>query len=889
MRDDVKQYSYLSGATLYMMLVEAKKETNKEGLEIANYQILAEMAEIFRDEEIKVSFVGRSAVQQASKYRSGAAGAPMFMRFYEKEAIDAFDERLKKSTASVLNRISEFIDDYLYIDPENPWLVYALFDLITNDENIDDEDEIFIDDKGKSIFKKDLEKCTDISVPHLILGIWSYTLHHSDDRNRVRGAYENLTKRGRNNEKHVDRDLFSWKTEVAIKKYKELPMEVAVSDAEDDGTLYLAQHDDVAPDMKTIPPEKIVVLKNGVPQEEKETPYQIYLKSIRKKHSVVYNFLYKSEKVLDLFYVCNDLALKSYNNFLPSEWEDNSYIVNSTIERLPLSICKYMVITAEGGMGKSMFMHYLTVNAVDCFRTFKKIPIFITARLYNKFKGNLLDLILSEYNRHNHELVKENLFDLLTSGNALILIDGLDEISPDRTESFFDELEYFVDQYSENYIVVSTRRHVNARALSKFATYELAHLRYEQVIEMVGKIDEAILNEGVPRDFIDDLKNKRAGLDWDKQSEFLGNPLLLNIMLLTYSETRLIRAKKYLFYEDAYNALADKHDATKGLTREFKTGLEKREFQKLFGEFCAMAYAEDESDFKEDVLYDYLERIIKANRLDISVESVIADITEKLCLMFKDGEEYHFIHKTFMEYFAAYFFSKQDARYFDNIYHIFMRYDETRHDDEALSMLYGMAEQQAELHIIMPYLKELIESHFNYAGEPPQDTYFEFLERIYPCLYFYDGEYNCEDYMQDSESAIYNFIRDNYKISHTKMMEAPGMGEDSFVLQEFYYVPENPEDPDDPGEYVVMEQDNIEYDISDPDVNITHAGYIYEVPVMNLCQRPEVYKDLLDKIFSENFVLYKEYRDIVKLYEDLKRKYSDRRADNGHDFISMFH
>jgi hypothetical protein len=53
-------------------------------------------------------------------------------------------------------------------------------------------------------------------------------------------------------------------------------------------------------------------------------------------------------------------------------------------------------------------------------------------------------------------------------------------------------------------------------------------------------------------------------------------------------------------------------------------------------------------DFKEDEIREYLSDVIASNGYSMTVDSVIADITEKLCLMFKDGDEYHFIHKTFL-------------------------------------------------------------------------------------------------------------------------------------------------------------------------------------------------------------------------------------------------
>lgn len=51
-----------------------------------------------------------------------------------------------------------------------------------------------------------------------------------------------------------------------------------------------------------------------------------------------------------------------------------------------------------------------------------------------------------------------------------------------------------------------------------------------------------------------------------------------------------ILTERCLFYEQAYDAMAKKHDAAKALIRASATGLNSRKFQKYFGEFCTTTY-----------------------------------------------------------------------------------------------------------------------------------------------------------------------------------------------------------------------------------------------------------------------------------------------------------
>ena len=60
MIEKLKKYSYLSGATFFDLLVETKANTDSEGNEISNYQILLELAKVFKDDE-DLSFDGKGA------------------------------------------------------------------------------------------------------------------------------------------------------------------------------------------------------------------------------------------------------------------------------------------------------------------------------------------------------------------------------------------------------------------------------------------------------------------------------------------------------------------------------------------------------------------------------------------------------------------------------------------------------------------------------------------------------------------------------------------------------------------------------------------------------------------------------------------------------------
>ena len=82
--------------------------------------------------------------------------------------------------------------------------------------------------------------------------------------------------------------------------------------------------------------------------------------------------------------------------------------------------------------------------------------------------------------------------------------------------------------------------------------------------------------------------------------EFTQNPLLLTIMLMTYEQFAEIPSKMHIFYREAYVALSQKHDASKGAyKRVLKTGLTADRFAEYFAEFCARSYRDERFEFTE--------------------------------------------------------------------------------------------------------------------------------------------------------------------------------------------------------------------------------------------------------------------------------------------------
>ena len=89
------------------------------------------------------------------------------------------------------------------------------------------------------------------------------------------------------------------------------------------------------------------------------------------------------------------------------------------------------------------------------------------------------------------------------------------------------------------------------------------------------------------------------------------------------------------------------------------------EFSKYFAQFCARTYRDEVLEFDLRSFTVYMSKVLKvakAEHQSIAPRDFLLDLTDNLCIMYREGENYYFIHRSFQEYFAAvHFASEYDA------------------------------------------------------------------------------------------------------------------------------------------------------------------------------------------------------------------------------------
>lgn len=451
--------------------------------------------------------------------------------------------------------------------------------------------------------------------------------------------------------------------------------------------------------------------------------FRDYLENSVEKYGKIKTILYRTEpKYIYDFFICPDLRKGR-----------DTVVDGSSIDNI-IDISNFVIIQGAGGIGKSTFLKHLFLNEIS---QHDLIPVFVELKELNALDGDydITDFVFQRLNDLGSTIKKEYMAYALQSGCFLFLLDGYDEIFSDRKDVFFRKLERFCDKYSENYFVISSRPYSEFVEFQRFTVLELQNLSKRQALELVKKVE---YDEEVKRRFLKALDESL----YEKHVSFASNPLLLSIMLLTFDNYAEIPEKLHLFYANAFETLYYKHDATKaGYHREMKCPLTYDAFKKVFAQFCFYTYYQGKIELTQDDICDALRKKI-SNVPAFNPMDYLYDLVNSICVLYKDGLNYKFTHRSFQEYFTAVFLKEMSDQHMKKLGTSLAKKDFSRlSHDSVFPMLRDMAEYRFEQNILLPLLVEFEDEYCDNADK--YNFYYTLLHPVISFDYFKDDDDIC--------------------------------------------------------------------------------------------------------------------------------------------------
>lgn len=330
----------------------------------------------------------------------------------------------------------------------------------------------------------------------------------------------------------------------------------------------------------------------------------------------------------------------------------------------------FLYILGKPGAGKTTFLKRIAVGAARS--EIEKIPIFITLKDWAKSEETLFDHIVKQFKICKFPDATPLIEYILEMGQAIILLDGLDEVpQQDKTrEKIIDEIKEFTTEYKDNQFLLTCRIAATDYTFQNFTYLRMAEFKPEQIAcyidnwfkgksaEKRDKFKDALFNQ----------KNQRF-------LQMASQPLLLSLLCLNFNETMTFSESRTDIYEEAIGVLMDKWSAFKDVQHEEVFPLTKGRKMQMFSELAYKNFTK--TNFSKDENFDrfqlrnlaeqiseFLSRIPGSpNKIDIDGEKIIKNIEANSSILIERYKNiYSFGHLSFQEYFAARYFKEKEVR-----------------------------------------------------------------------------------------------------------------------------------------------------------------------------------------------------------------------------------
>ncbi|MGE8022121.1 NACHT domain-containing protein [Peribacillus frigoritolerans] len=320
---------------------------------------------------------------------------------------------------------------------------------------------------------------------------------------------------------------------------------------------------------------------------------------------------------------------------------------------------KRIVIEDTAGMGKSTLMKKLFISAIQ---QNEGIPIFIELRHLTK-KKDILDTIIENINPMKETHTKEFILEVMDRGDFIFFLDGYDEIPFQHKENVTKQIKQFISNANNNIFFLTSRLDDSLSSFGEFQKFEIQDLSKIEAFSLIKKYDE-ITQLDLASSIIKQIEETIEGDRFSELESFLGNPLLVSFLYLTFKHKKDIPALRIDFYRKVYDALFELHDLSKeSFKREKYSGLSSGNLQKVLWKLGFLCLRENDNDYDKNKLLKLISHAKNSPYFkEIQEDYILKDLLETVPLFTTIGLGYKWSHKSFMEYFAAYFIDNQENR-----------------------------------------------------------------------------------------------------------------------------------------------------------------------------------------------------------------------------------
>ena len=314
---------------------------------------------------------------------------------------------------------------------------------------------------------------------------------------------------------------------------------------------------------------------------------------------------------------------------------------------------QHIVVLGDPGAGKTTMMRYLSLS---CAKSDSEVfPIFVSLNKYtNSDMDNLLEYIHHTIeHRYGFPALRMHIDECLENGHALILLDGLDEVTIGDLEEAATAYRHTCDQindialrYPDCRIAVTSRRAGWKGLLApSFKILSIKDFTWDEIETFTTNwFRHAPKKAGQLQSILSHQRGMQS---------LAANPLLLSLIAIVFDKDLELPERRAKLYERCIQVLLTEWDAHRGIKRasKFTTDRKRNLLEEIAFYFHEQRIRYFPKEYLLKVIRDFLPTV------DISPEeapNILFEITTQHGLLKEQAADvYGFLHLTIQEYFAA--------------------------------------------------------------------------------------------------------------------------------------------------------------------------------------------------------------------------------------------
>ena len=373
------------------------------------------------------------------------------------------------------------------------------------------------------------------------------------------------------------------------------------------------------------------------------------------------------EGVFTDVYLLDKVSAERRSSFLDVGKEMELLEHNAERENAVAFVCnpkvKHVMILGKPGAGKTTFLKHLVMQATD--GRIDKVPIFVILKQWSDKESGLsitglLSFMAEQFDICGFSDAEPFIEYILQEGQALVLLDGLDEINQrdengkELRNKAIKTIEDFAVKFDQSKCVMTCRVAANEYRFLDFKYAEVADFIPEQVNAFV---DKWFRNDLKLRDLFKSELNKSVNRGL---RDLTTSPMLLSLVCLAYEETREFPpGRRVEIYKQAVDALMRKWDISRGIKRDAPyKGMTLGQKENLIAEVAAKTFEKGDyflrKQFLAEKVQEYLGKIFALPPDRGDGEVVMKQVEAQNSIWVERAHDiYSFSHLSLQEYLTA--------------------------------------------------------------------------------------------------------------------------------------------------------------------------------------------------------------------------------------------